>query len=163
MPTITFSKSLNLYLGRHSFHLMHMPGHTVSQTAVFVPEERVVFTGDNVTCRVQGFLHEADPFAWLESLQKIGELEVDYIVPGHGEPCDKSYLKEEADYIQGCLDAVRKAIDRGWTRDEAVARVSLPSKYPLEEGCEDVAPMFLRISVANLYDRLSRRQSRKRS
>jgi cyclase len=136
---------------------MHLPGHTASQIAVFVPEERVVFTGDNVTCRVQGFLHEAAPFSWLESLKRIGELEVDYIVPGHGEVCDKSYLKEEADYIQGCVDAVRKVIDRGWTRDEAVAGVSLPSKYPLEEGSESVAPMFLKMSVANLYDRLSRR------
>jgi cyclase len=90
VPAITFSERLTLHLGRHSFHLMHLPGHTAGQIAVFIPEERVVFTGDNVTYRVQGFLHEADPFAWLESLKRIGELDVDYLVPGHGEVCDKS-------------------------------------------------------------------------
>lgn len=155
VPSITFSERLTLYLGRHSFHLIHLPGHTAGQIAVFIPEERVVFTGDNVTCRIQGFLHEADPFSWLESLQRIGELDVDYLVPGHGEVCDKSYLEEEADYIQGCVDAVRKAIGRGWTRDEAVDRVSLPSRYSLDEGSESIAPWLLRMSVSNLYDRLS--------
>ena len=155
VPAITFSERLTLYLGRHSFHLIHLPGHTAGQIAVFVPEERVVFTGDNVTYRIQGFLHEADPFAWLKSLQRIGELEVDYIVPGHGEVCDKAYLEEQADYIQGCVDTIRKAIDRGWTKDEAIARVSLPCRYPLDEGTGSIAPLLLRMSVANLYDRLS--------
>ena len=47
-PTITFSQELTLYVGDHTFRLIRMPGHTASQTAVYVPEERVVFTGDNV-------------------------------------------------------------------------------------------------------------------
>jgi len=89
-PSITFSERLTLHLGSHTLHLIHLPGHTAGETAVFVPKERLVFTGDNVFYRVQAFLHEADPFAWLQSLKRIGELEVDYIVPGHGEVCDKS-------------------------------------------------------------------------
>ena len=157
VPAITFSERLTLYLGRHSFHLMHLPGHTAGQIAVFLPEERVVFTGDNVTYRVQGFLHEADPFAWLESLKRIDELDVDYLVPGHGEVCNKNYIKEQADYIQGCVDAVRKAIDRGWTRDEAIARVALPSPYPLDEDSKSVAVQLLKVSVSNLYYRLCHR------
>jgi cyclase len=156
VPAITFSERLTLYLGRHSFQLIHMPGHSAGQIAVFVPEEKVVFTGDNVTYRSQGFLHEADPFAWLESLKRTGELAADYLVPGHGEVCDRSYLKEEASYIQGCIDAVRKAIEQGWTKDEAVARVSLPSPYPLDEGAESIAGPLMKRGVANLYDRLSK-------
>ncbi len=155
VPAITFSERLTLYLGRHSFQLIHMPGHTAGQIAVFLPEEKVVFTGDNVTYRLQGFLHEADPFAWLDSLERLGELEVDFIVPGHGDVCDKSYLKEEADFIQGCVDAVRKAVDRGWSRDEAVARVSFPSPYPHDPDAAQVEKRLTEIGIANLYDRLS--------
>jgi len=155
VPVITFSECLTLYLGRHSFQLIHMPGHTAGQIAVFVPEEKVAFTGDNVTYRLQGFLHEADPFAWLDSLQRLGELEVDFIVPGHGDVCDRSYLKEQADYIQGCIDAVRKAIDRGWSRDEAVARVSFPSPYPHDPDAAQVEKHLTEVGIANLYDRLS--------
>jgi len=155
VPSITFSERLTLYLGRHSFHLIHLPGHTAGQTAVFVPEEKVVFTGDNVTYRVQGFLHEADPFSWLESLKRISELDVEHLIPGHGEVCDKSYLGEQASYVQECVDTVRKAIDRGWTRDESIAKVSLPHRYLLAIGSENVGPQLLRMSVSNLYDVLS--------
>ena len=158
IPSVTFSERLTLYLGSHSFHLMHLPGHTAGQTAVFVPEERVVFTADNVTYRQQGFLPDAEPFSWLESLQKIGGLEVDYIVPGHGEVCDKSYLKEQAKFIQDCIDAVRPAFDRGWTREEAVERVSWPDYLPVEPGTEEMARQLKRLGILRLYDVLSRRQ-----
>jgi len=157
VPSVTFSERLTLYLGGHSFHLIHLPGHTAGQTAVFVPEERVVFTGDNVTYKINGFLHEADTFAWLESLERIGELEVDYIVPGHGEVCDRSYLEEEAKYIQECMDAVGQAVDRGWTKEEAVAGVSWPDRYPFDEGTESLVPQFTRMAIERLYDALSYR------
>jgi len=155
VPSITFSERLTLYMGKHSFHLIHLPGHTAGQTAVFVPEERVVFTGDNVTGKVQGFLHDAEPFLWLKSLKRISELEVDYIIPGHGKVCDKSYLGEQADYVQRCVDTIRQAIDRGWSKEEAIAKVSLPSRYPLDTGSEHVGQQLLQMSVSHLYDLLS--------
>lgn len=155
LPSITFSERMTLYMGHHTLHLIHLPGHTVSQTSVFIPEEKVVFTGDNVTYQIKGFLHEADPFAWLESLKVIGELDADYIVPGHGEVCDKSYLKEEADYIQGAIDAVRQAIAKGMSREEAVDTVDFPSPYPLDEGSEAVADGLMKRGIGNLYDRIA--------
>mgnify|MGYP000722280337 CR=1 FL=1 len=113
LPAITFNERLNLYLGSHTFELIHLPGHTAHQTAVYIPEERVVFTGDNVFHKVQTWFHEADPEGWLESLKRIEELDVDVIVPGHGQVCDKSYLKEQASFIREWMDAVRKAIEEG--------------------------------------------------
>jgi len=154
-PSITFSERLTLYLGSHSFHLLHLPGHTAGETGVFVPEERVVFTGDNVFCRVQTFLHEADPFAWLESLKRIGELEVDYIVPGHGEVCDKSYLGEQADFIMEWMETVRRAIERGWSKEEAMARISFLDRYPMSIGIEAMGPELQQMNVSRLYDVLA--------
>lgn len=48
-PDITLSERLTFYLGDHTFHLTAMPGHSPHQLAVHVPEERVVFTSDNVS------------------------------------------------------------------------------------------------------------------
>jgi len=155
-PSITFSERLTLHLGSHNFHLIHLPGHTAGETGVFVPEERLVFTGDNVFYRVQTFLQEADPFAWLQSLKRIGELEVDYIVPGHGEVCDKSYLREQAEFIQDWLEIVRSAINQGWTKEEAMARISLLDRYPMPFG--DPEWMGLEVqkwNVSRLYDLIS--------
>jgi len=80
-----FTDELTLRLGNHTFRCLHHPGHTPPQTSVYVPEEGVVFTGDNVFCRVKTFIQEADPWEWLESLKKIDALDVQVIVPGHGE------------------------------------------------------------------------------
>ncbi len=157
VPSITFSERLTLHMGKPILHLIHLPGHTAGQTAVFIPEEKVVFTGDNVVFRTQGFLHTADPFSWLESLKRIGELEVEHIIPGHGDVCDKSYLGEQADYIQECVDTIKKAINRGWTKEETVARISLPRRYPFGPDLEIAGPVMLRMSVSNLYDILSRK------
>ena len=46
---LVFTGDLTLRVGSHSFELIHTPGHTPGQIAVYVPEERTVFTGDTVT------------------------------------------------------------------------------------------------------------------
>lgn len=155
VPAITFSEQLSVYMGGLSFHLLHLPGHTLGQTAIWIPEEKVVFTGDNVMGKVQPLFHEADPLAWMESLKRISELEVNYILPGHGEICTKSELPEQIQYIQECVDLIRQAVQKGWTEEETLARVSLPRRYPFGADLEKVGPEKLRVSISNLYTRLS--------
>ena len=157
VPSITFSDQLALYVGNHSFHLIHMPGHSAGQTSVLVPEERLVFTGDNVCYKIQGFLHEADPYAWLESIKKIEKLDVDYIVPGHGGVCDKSFLKEQTAFVQECIDKIKDALKKGWTREEAIARISF-ERYPMDQGLEVFGKVLLEWSVGHMYDFLSPRK-----
>lgn len=60
LPAITFSQALTLYVGGHTFRLLHMPGHTPFQSPVYVPEERVLFSSDNVVNGMP-FFHEAVP------------------------------------------------------------------------------------------------------
>ena len=55
--------------------MTHMPGHTLYQAAVSVKEEGVVFTSDNIFCRVQTWLHEANPDLWLVALESLRHLE----------------------------------------------------------------------------------------
>ncbi|MFW6125580.1 MAG: MBL fold metallo-hydrolase [Chloroflexota bacterium] len=154
-PSITFSDRLTLYLGDHTFEAMHLPGHTPSETAVYVAEERVVFTGDNVFYKCQTFLHQGLPDKWLESLDKIGELDVDTIVPGHGQVCDKGYLKEQAAFINDWVEAVKQAIAQGLTREEAKERISFLDRYPMDTGLEAMGPEVQKMNVERLYDLLA--------
>ena len=156
IPSITFSEKMTLHLGNHSFHLINLPGHTLSQTAVYLPEEKVVFTGDNITYKVQGFLHEIEPASWLESLKKIGELDVEYIVPGHGEVCDKSYLKVQSDFIEASVKTIKDAMKRGWSREEAIKNIkSFPSPYSFDSGGQEIAPMLMGMAINRMYDLFS--------
>ncbi len=155
-PSITLSERLTLYVGEHTFKLIHVPGHSPFQVAVFIPEERVVFTSDNVFYKVQAWLHQALPYEWLESLKQIGELEADVLVPGHGEICDRSYIPEMSAFIQAWIDTVAEAIDKGMSLQEAQEKISLLDRYPMESGSEPMAEMVQRMNVARLYEVLKK-------
>jgi len=151
-PTVTLSQRLTLYVGDHTFKLIHVPGHTPHQVAVYIPEERVVFTSDNVFHKVQAWLHQALPYQWLESLKVLEGLEADVLVPGHGTICDRSYLPEMSAFIQAWIDAVKAAIDRGMSLEEAQEKVSLLDRYPMESGSEAMAQPVQQMNVARLYE-----------
>lgn len=155
-PTITFSENFTLYPGNLIIELIHLPGHSAGGIGVLIPEERVIFAGDNIFCKLQAFLHEADPATWQQSLKRIGEMDVDRIITGHGEVCDKSYLIEQSNFIQEWVDTVQKALDRGWTKEEALSRISLLDRYPMAPGNEKRGPELQRMNVTRLYDVLTK-------
>ncbi len=155
-PTITLSQRLTLYLGDHTFQLIHVPGHTPFQVAVYIPEERVVFTSDNVFSKVQAWLQQALPYEWLDSLKRIQELEADVLVPGHGSICDRSYIPEMSAFIQAWIDAVAKAINQGMSLEEAQDKISFIDRYPMEAGSEPMAQQVQHMNVARLYEVLKK-------
>lgn len=155
-PSITFSDRLTLYVGQYTFELIYLPGHTAGQIAVYIPEERLVFTGDNIFHKVQAFFYQAYPDEWLQSLKRIGELDVDVIIPGHGEVCDKSYLKEQASFIEEWVEAVKNAIKQGLSKQEAQEKISFLDRYPMDVGLAFKGPEVQRANVDRLYDLLKK-------
>ena len=155
-PAITFSEQMTIYVGNHTFQLINLPGHTPYQIAVYIPEERVVFTSDNVFCRVQAWLHEAVPYEWLDSLRRLEQLEADVLVPGHGSICDPSYIREMGAFIQDWIDAVSTAIAKGMSLEEAQEKISFLGRYPMEPGSEPMAQFVQHMNVARLYQVLKK-------
>lgn len=135
-PAITFNGELTLYLGDQEVRLLQLPGHTEGQTAVYLPQERVVFTGDNIFCNEPSALQEAVPYGWLDSLERLRALDVDVYVPGHGPVCGKEYLSEQARVIKEWLHAVQEAVDRKWTLEEAKERIPFRDPYALPPGSQ---------------------------
>jgi cyclase len=155
-PVITFKNGMTMHVGDHTFEMIHMPGHTLYQAAIIVKEEGVVFTSDNIFHKVQTWLHEANPDLWLVALESLRHLDEDIFVPGHGQVCDKSYLDEQGSFILEWKEYVKKGIDQGITRDEAIANLTaMTERYPMDVGQADMAPMVMRMNVANLYDYLT--------
>ena len=69
--TIVFTGDLTLRVGNHTFQLLHTPGHTPGQVAVYVPEESVMFTGDTIFSGCQTWLMTSDLGQWLAALDRI--------------------------------------------------------------------------------------------
>jgi cyclase len=152
-PVLTFESEMRVHVGDHTFRLVHMPGHTAYQAAVIVEEEGVVFTSDNIFCKVHTWLQEADPDLWLQALESLRGLREDTFVPGHGPVCDKRYLDEQGAFIREWVDYIRRAVDRGLAKDKAVAELTaMTDRYPMDVGQDGMAPMVMKMNVANLYD-----------
>ncbi len=152
LPEITFSDRLDIHLGEHKIELLHMPGHTSSETAVYIPQERVVFAADNVVHKVKAWLHDAVPEQWLESLRQLSKLEVDVIVPGHGEEmCSKEYLSQQAIVINRWVEAAKSAIKAGLNEEQALANIGNPDPFPMPKGREAMAPQVNKMIIEHLF------------
>lgn len=150
-PTITLSQRLTLYLGDHTFKLINMPGHTPFQVAVYIPEERVVFTSDNVIQGHMPFMFQSLPLDWLDSLKQLEQLDAEVIVPGHGNVCSRSYLAEMSANIQAWVDAVTQAINEGLSLEQAQDKISQLEHFKLEAG-EQLMVQTQQTNIARIYE-----------
>ncbi|MDD5339507.1 MAG: MBL fold metallo-hydrolase [Dehalococcoidales bacterium] len=153
-PDITLNDRMTLYLGDHTFHLMHMPGHTPFQVVVYVPEERTIFTSDNVT-RVIPFFHQCVPDAWLKTLKQLEKLDVDYVVPGHGDVGDKNCIKEMQNTVNTWLNTIKDAIAKGMTKEEAQNTITMEKEFPnLPRDERNIG--VIKMNVTRLYEILTK-------
>jgi cyclase len=153
--TIVFTGDLTLHVGDHTFGLLHTPGHTPGQLAVHVPEERVVFTGDTIFSECQTWLMTSNVEQWLAALERIGGLDVDHIVPGHGPVTTKRYLDMQRAVLLEWKSAVAVAVAKGWTREETIARVNFADRYPVDIGQGYMMSHIQTLNAASLYDKLT--------
>ena len=134
---------------------MHMPGHTDPQTGVLLPDEGVLFTGDNIFHQVKTFIQEADPWQWIDTLNRIDGLDVEVIVPGHGEPCDKSYLRDQIQVIENWIGAVEDFVRRGLTEEEALQQPAPDADpYSIGQRLFNATERVNNSNVSNIYRRI---------
>ena len=133
-PTRTLREALVLQLGEQEIQLLHHPGHTPPQTSVFLPAEGVVFTGDNVFYKCKTLRPgRLTPGSGSRRSSRSATLDVETIVPGHGEPCDKALSAEQAQILHNWIGVVEDYVRRGLSEDEAVARAA-------RRACSDIDP-----------------------
>jgi cyclase len=152
---LVFTGDLDLRVGKHTFHLIHTPGHTPGQVAVYVPEERVVFTGDTVFSECQTWLMTSDVDEWLNTLEVLRSLDVDRVVPGHGPVTTKEYLATQRSVLLEWTSAVAVAVAKGWSREETIARVNFAERYPVDVGQGYMMDHIQTLNAASLWDKFT--------
>ncbi|NLM30437.1 MAG: MBL fold metallo-hydrolase [Methanomicrobiales archaeon] len=72
-----------------SLHVIHTPGHTPGGICLYDPETWVLFSGDTVFCGGSFGRYDfpgGDRVALAASIERLTELDVEGLYPGHGEP-----------------------------------------------------------------------------
>ncbi|WP_300443578.1 MBL fold metallo-hydrolase [uncultured Mameliella sp.] len=115
-PDVIFAASHELTLGGTRIEIHHVgPAHTPGDSLVWLPEARIVFTGDVVYIgRVLGVMEFSDSAHWLEAFAAIEALEPLHLVPGHGPATDLATAQRDTrDYLANLRARIRDHIDSG--------------------------------------------------
>jgi cyclase len=153
--TIVFTGDLTLRVGDRTFNILHTPGHTPGQVAVHVPEERAVFTGDTIFSECQTWLMTSNVDQWLEALERIRQLDVDHLIPGHGPVQTLKYVDVQRAMLLDWKSAVADAVAKGWTREETIARVRFDQRYPVDIGQGYMMDHIQTLNAASLWDKFT--------
>jgi cyclase len=152
---IVFTGNVTLLVGKTTFELVWVAGHTPGQIYVHVPEERVVFTGDTVFNDVQTWVMASDVDEWIDALNAISRLDVDKVIPGHGAVTDLAYLQTQKAVLLEWQSRVADAVAKGWSREETIERVNMRERYPVDIGQEYMMDYIQKHNAGILWDKLS--------
>lgn len=137
-PTRTFDgERLELDLAGVKLVLLHAPGETPDQTAVWLPEQRVLLPADDFyhsfpnLYAIRGTAYR-DVMLWVRSLDRMRALGAEYLVPHHTRPIVgaqqiQAALTDYRDAIQFIHDQTIRWMNQGLDPEAIVARVQLPA------------------------------------
>lgn len=98
---------------------------------VFLPQQKILFAGDFVLTGFVPYHHgrTLSTRGWIQQLKKFEELLSDdvVVVPGHGAQGGKDLLKQQREFLEALLAAVKTAVLAKKTIDQAVQEVKLPN------------------------------------
>jgi glyoxylase-like metal-dependent hydrolase (beta-lactamase superfamily II) len=112
-----------LALGGVSFEFKHRGGaHTPGDTLVWLPDAKVLFTGDVVYVnRLLGVLPVSHTGRWLDSFAVIEALKPAIVVPGHGDVTNVATAQADTQaYLQALRGHMKKAVDEGTDLSTAI-------------------------------------------
>jgi glyoxylase-like metal-dependent hydrolase (beta-lactamase superfamily II) len=84
-PTLTFKGEMTLWLGKLEVKLMQLGrGHTKGDTVVWLPQQKIMFSGDLVEYDATPYAGDAYFEDWPATLDAIAALKPEKLVPGRG-------------------------------------------------------------------------------
>lgn len=114
LPNRTFETHLSLMVGDKRVELTDLgPAHTDSDTIVWVPEDRVVFTGDLLFNEGHPIMWAGPVENWIAACQHIVDLDPQVVLPGHGPITDKTAVANMKAYFEYVRDEARGRFEAG--------------------------------------------------
>ncbi len=126
VPNLTFENKLVIHSGEREVQILFLgAGNTEGDAIMWLPEEKIVATGD-VVVRPTPYAYNVYPEKWAATLRALNDLDFDILVPGHG---DIQYDRTYTTLMIGALDSVaqqaKQFVDDGLSYDEAMEKFDL--------------------------------------
>jgi len=139
-PHVVYDGGVDLDLGGKLAQLRTWgPAHTRGDQTVYLPNEKILFTGDLVEDRFYPILpffppYDADLDAnnWIVVIEGLQRLGAEIVVPGHGDLGDTGLLAVTHAYLTLLRSEVKRLAGEGHDAEEIIATLGpqLAARYP---------------------------------
>lgn len=125
-PDLTYSDRATVHVGDTQVRVIH-PGvaHTTGDSVVWLPEQRVVFTGDLIFAGGTPFLAMGSLAGSLRALELLRSLDAETVVPGHGALTDPSAYDATERYLRYVDELAREGRAKGLSPLEVARQADL--------------------------------------
>ncbi len=125
-PTETFTGEMTLAVGAKEVRLIEVgPAHTRGDVVVYVPQDKVLYTGDMLFNGAHPAIWAGPTTNWIAACDRMLTWDLDIVVPGHGAITDKSGIREFRDYLAYVLAQSRRCHEAGMDFVTAADAISL--------------------------------------
>jgi len=154
-PELCFTGKLVMERGGRELYFVHLGGHTPATSGLYLPEERILFTGDLVVVDEHPALGQCHSEEWLTKLRWLRRQKFTQIVPGHGPLCNVEASEPVSEYIRAMRSKVRSQYKSGRTKAEAAVVISQMLDYfPYRQGEKSIIEKRIRAGVSRVYDEM---------
>jgi len=126
-PFLTFEESLTVHVDDLRCEVRHMghPAHTDNDSVVWLPDRKVLFSGDLLFKGGTPFVFQGSIAGALETLDDLEQLGAETIVPGHGAVCGPEVFAEIRRYLHFVQSVAAAGVAAGVSPLEAALDTDL--------------------------------------
>jgi cyclase len=134
-PTTTFDREHTVDVGGTEVRLIRLgPAHTAGDAVAYVPSARTVYAGDLLFIGGTPVIWAGPLANWLAACDAMCDLDVEYVVPGHGPVTDKAGIMSMRHYLEYVDAQAREKFSQGIPPDEAARQINLAEFASWNEG-----------------------------
>ncbi len=126
--------------GRRRVEFHHFGwGHTQGDGWVYLPAEKILVTGDAAAGCACNNPSDSNFAEWPEAIGRAMELDVEMVLPGHGQAGGPEILEGQRAFLAFVRDTGRKAVAEGRPLSKLVIEHPQMGKYPLVSAPPELA------------------------
>ncbi len=143
---ITFDTEHEIDVGNVHLRLMHAGGHTPDSIVAWLPEVKVLFSGDLIFSGGAPFLASTTHLgSLLEALKGLPSLGAEVIVPGHGPLCGEEEIHAQVNYLEVTWAVIKRHVEKGHSLSVICDDPALP-KVPGKNYERNIEVMYKRLA-----------------
>jgi len=132
---LVYDDKMLLNIGEVQLQLFHDKGETDDATWIYMPQEKVLLTGDFIIWNLCNCSNPQKspryPESWAQTMRKMAKLDVELLLPGHGPYIStanriKQVLNDTALVLEIIINQTVALINEGLPRHEIVKRIQMP-------------------------------------